>query len=357
MDGSLLSMSFLTPDFFPLDRAHSRRLAGFATSADYPALGLPPPVLQFPVQTPHRVASDLSKLEGLPLAQDDLFTTYLARKLTLLQQRADTLLLPEPPLGAGIWEEIWQRLGLHQATWTRALGLEPKFAPQLGAQVGLNNVDPTLDQLAWAQQLTLAMQEDWVLISPGGRFEAGSVCFPSGWVPSEKFNLSLAEIHGPVADGAALRKASEVLARAMLQKGPFQRYVWTLTRNHSLPRHPQHSEDLQAEHSQALYFRYERQTTLALPGSGRALFLIHVYVVPLETALMAEQMPLARDKNRLTMGANAIGSDGAGAAKRAGLRAERLSSLKSSLSSMSEAVIAYKGLGEIREQVLTMREN
>lgn len=306
-------MPFLTADLFPLRWGH---LAGRLSIADCPDLGLPEPLLHFPVQTPHRVASDLSKLEGLPLVRDNLFTTYLARKLDLLEQRRDAFLLPESPLSADVWEEIWRRLGLDRATFMQRLGLEPRFVESSAGQA--------IDQVAWAQQLTLAMQEDWVLMSPQGHFEAGSVCFPSGWAPSEKFNLTLAEIHSPVADGEALRKASEALTRAMLQKGPFQRFVWTLTRNSSLSRHPLYSEDLQADHAQALYFRYERQTTLALPGSGRALFLIRVHVVPLEAALAGEQS------------------------------ARRLISLKASLSSMSEAVIAYKGLGEIREQVLAM---
>jgi hypothetical protein len=316
IDGSPRSMSFLSADLFPLRWEHTRGLAGPAAPVKWPELALPEPMFHFPVQTPHRVAADLFKLDGLPLAQDSLFSTYLMRKLALLEKRRDALLLPEIPLGADVWREIWQRLGLDQAALLQALGLAPQF---ISSSAGAD-----IDQLAWAQQLTLAMQEDWVLISPQGRFEAGSVCFPSGWAPSEKFNLSLIEIHRPIADGEALRKASDALTRAMLQKGPFQRFVWTLARNSSLSRHPHHPGDLAAQDHQALYFRYERQTTLALPGSGRALFLIRVYVVPLEKVLSGE------------------------------LCAQRLLSLKASLSSMSEAVITYKCLGEIREQVLAM---
>jgi hypothetical protein len=315
-DGSPRSMSFLTADLFPLRWEHIQGLVGPGARVKWPELALPKPTLHFPVQSPHRVAADLSKLDGLPLVQDDLFTSYQMRKLELLERRSDALLLPENPLGADVWREIWQRLRLDQAAWIQALGLAPQFVS--------SSAGADLDQLAWAQQLTLAMQEDWVLISPQGRFEAGSVCFPSGWAPAAKFNLSLAEIHRPVADGEALRKASDALTRAMLQKGPFQRFVWTLARNSSLSRHPQHPEDLVAEHDQALYFRYERQCTLALPRSGRALFLIRVYVVPLHKVLSGD------------------------------LRAQRLLGLQASLSSMSAAVIAYKGLGEIREQVLAM---
>jgi hypothetical protein len=283
-------------------------------------LVLPSPELAFPVQAPYRVASDLSKLEGPALALDDLYQTYFNAKLKLLEQRPDSLLLPQTAIPTLVWEEIWLLLCLDQAASAQALGLDPAGLAQLGR----------------AQQLSLAMQEDWVLMSPEGHFEAGSVCFPSGWAPGEKFGLSLAAIHAPVADGEALRKASQALTRAMLQKGPFQRFVWTLTRNKNLARHPGYPTDLQAESDSALYFRYERQTTLALPRSGRALFLIRVYVVPLNVALAGKTGPPGQVEE---------------ADKQAN---ERLAMLKGSLSSMSEAVIAYKGLRDIREQVLAM---
>jgi hypothetical protein len=321
-------------------------------------LSLPEPELHFPVQAPYRVASDLSKLEGLPLARDSHFKAYIAAKLKLMAQRPDTLLLPQVALGENVWEEIWQQLGLDQDASVQALGLDPQFRASSAIPASLNAA--LLAQHSRAQQLSLAMQEDWVLISPQGLFEAGSVCFPSGWVPGEKFGLSLAEIHAPVADGEALRKASQALTRAMLQKGPFQRFVWTLARNKSLSRHPLFAEDIRAESAQALYFRYERQTTVSLPRSGRALFLIRIYVVPLDVALagpvyittkgMSKEMSKEMSKG-MTEGISEVIEECTTNPVEA---SERLATLKASLSSMSEAVIAYKGLGEIREQVLAL---
>jgi hypothetical protein len=279
----------------------------------------------FPVQVPYRVNSDLSKLEGSPLKADEKFPMYLAQKLSSLAGRPDSLLLPKQALDPQIWQEIgealWSQVKADQAESVKSLGFKTSVLND--TENDFRDSPPCSQQHAWAKRLTLSIQEDWVLVSPQGHFEAGSVCFPSAWVPSEKFRLPLAAIHAPVADGEALRKASQALVRAMLQKGPFQRFVWTLTRNGGLAKHPSYVEDLQAESDRALYFRSERQTTLALPKSGRALFLIRIYVEPLETILKS-------------------GPD-------------RLTLLQASLKSMSDAVIAYKGLLNIREQVLGMR--
>lgn len=114
--------------------------------------------------------------------------------------------------------------------------------------------------------------------------EASMVSFPSGWSPELKMGRSLADIHAPVADGQALRRASPSLSLAMLEKGPFVRYVWTLSEGPALDRRPGQvgaTVSLAPASLARLWFRCERQTTLALPGHSRALFLIRVYVAPL----------------------------------------------------------------------------
>jgi hypothetical protein len=326
-------LALFATNHFPDQGSHSRIEVLFNQKIDWAGLGLAAPRADFPVSAPYRVSSDLSKLEGRAIATDEHFEKYFNAKLSILQHRPDALLLPEKVLGASVWQEIWQCLGLDQATSSKVLGLlPPEHGDRATNETGLRADGLAAMQVESAQRLSLALQEDWVLVSPHGRFEAGSVCFPSGWAPSEKFGLTLAEIHAPVADGEALRKASEALARAMLHKGPFERFVWTLTRSASLSRHPAYPEDQAAESAEALYFRYERQTTLALPLSGRALFLIRVYVQPLEVALCA----------------------GATASNVSTFRKEKLRLLQASLSSMSDAVINYKGLSDIREQVLAM---
>jgi Protein of unknown function (DUF3445) len=189
-----------------------------------------------------------------------------------------------------------------------------------------------------AHTWALSMQEDFVLLrgvdgaaSSAQEIEAEAmmVNFPSGWQPQDKLGGTLTQIHQPVADGQALRQASAQLSQALSQKGPFQRYVWTLSDTARLNRHPgglqagTAREDTQLMQSPSalheIWFRCERQTSLALPQQRRVLFLIRVYVAPLA---QAADSPFKR------------------------------AALASALRSMSGEVLAYKNISKLREQVL-----
>ncbi len=185
--------------------------------------------------------------------------------------------------------------------------------------------------------LALSLQEDLVLMGwPGPGLTgdaaspdagqglvalAASVVFPSGWDPGERIGRPLRSIHGPVADGERLRLASTALSRAMVDKGPFVRHIWTLAPDGALARWPGAAASAPAVGGTLddLWFRCERQVTLPLPRVGASLFLIRVFLAPLI----------------------AVAAD-----------AERRARLVASLASMSDAVIAYKGLGALRERVL-----
>lgn len=200
--------------------------------------------------------------------------------------------------------------------------------------------------------LALNMQEDFVLMGAATGLtgaagdspdvlageaiaEAMVVSFPSGWSPPEKVGRSLTQIHAPVADGEALQRASRGLSLAMLEKGPFVRHVWTLSDGPELDRRPDstpgsgnstksmaaaaYREAVRPGSVDQLWFRCERQTTLALPALRRALFLIRVYRAPLPTAAHSPQ---------------------------------RRQQLVDALRSMSPAIIAYKNIGHARDIVL-----
>ncbi len=167
--------------------------------------------------------------------------------------------------------------------------------------------------------LALSIQEDLVLmaITPDGFVaEAMSVAFASGWDPLRKIGRTLFEIHGPVAEGEALRAASDNLARAMVGKGPFVRYVWTISDSDALARAPGHR--IAAESIDSLWFRCERQVTLPLVDFDRSLFLIRVFVAPLSA--------IACDEQRRALVARA-------------------------LESMGEELVRYKGLEAVRAMV------
>jgi Protein of unknown function (DUF3445) len=325
----LLNSSLFDPSKFPLDLKQGvdllrPRTDEIRATKTWHGLGLPKPSVLFPVDVPFRIAADLTKYLGAACLTDQTCGDYLYRKLEALALQSDSMLLPEEPVAAGVWEEIWSILGLNSAVFSKALGL---------GEVGdfWQQLSPLDRQRAFAQRLTLVMQEDWVLLDAQGVFVAGSVCFPSGWAPFSKFGQGLHQIHRPVADGDALRKASAALTRAMLEKGPFRRLVWTLSPSAALSRHP----GAPIASPEALHFRCEQQTTLALPKTRHALFLIRVQVTPLEESLAGGGLG-SRDRPPTA------------------LRAERLARLQAALLSMSDAVLDYKGLRDIRPQVLAM---
>lgn len=177
---------------------------------------------------------------------------------------------------------------------------------------------------ARAIDLRERLQDDWALLAPdtnGARAVCFAVATPSGWDPAEKIGLDFAAIHEPVPDAPSLTRAGATLARLLLREGPFRRHVWTLATSAQRSQHP---ADIAGEGSGTedapIQFRCERQTTVPLPASGFALFLIRVYVAPLQQVLAVD--PARREL------------------------------LAESLRSMSDGVVRYKRLEALRERVL-----
>ena len=130
-----------------------------------------------------------------------------------------------------------------------------------------------------------------------------------------------AEAPGPDYITEPVTQASLALSRAMVEKGPYVRYVWTLAQHASPARWP--GDPILRTEPRAdlsdLWLRAERQVTLPLPRAGASLFLIRVLLEPLVQA--------AADVSRRDR-------------------------LVASLRSMSESVVAYKHIAEARERVL-----
>jgi hypothetical protein len=122
-----------------------------------------------------------------------------------------------------------------------------------------------------------------IAIMHRGRLEAICFCFPSSWVPRERLGQSLAQIHAPVADGQALVRASGNLTERManLQQGPHKRYVWTLSSSKDLSQHPGKAKLGNPVSIEDLYFRLETQITAPLVHQESSLFLVKVETVPL----------------------------------------------------------------------------
>jgi len=174
--------------------------------------------------------------------------------------------------------------------------------------------------------LSLALHEDLAIVDgASASLPCMAVCLPSHWVPRDKVGRSFAEVHAPVADNATLLAAAEHLSRLVCGEQRWERFVWTVTPHGRHDQHPHRSptngwqpgspQDVAAQ----AHWRTEHQTFIPLPQLKQAVFTIRVEIEPL---------------------ARAIDSPG------------RAAALHAALASMSGAVLAYRGLAEVREPLL-----
>ena len=164
-----------------------------------------------------------------------------------------------------------------------------------------------LDNNLSLSELTTKFEEDFVIMHKG-KMEIVSVCFPSGWIPKEKLGKNLSDIHEPIADSEQLIKASDKLTDYMT-KQRIKRWVWTITTSKELSNFPDY-EKPELTRFEDLYFRVETQTTAPVDDKT-SLFFIKVDVLPLSQVW---------DKKILK-----------------------------SINSMTDNVLKYKGLEQIKE--------
>ncbi len=177
---------------------------------------------------------------------------------------------------------------------------------------------------AWRRPalLALAFAEDLAVVdATDGRIPWIAACLPSHWAPAEKVGRAFAEVHAPVADNALLLQAGAALMRLASGGERWERFVWNVTDQPRLNAHPAHQAPdrwAQTAVTQA-WFRSERQTFIPVPGLAQAVFTILVDVRPLAAALDSPA---------------------------------RAQALHDAIVSMSPAVLAYRGLADVREPLL-----
>ncbi len=205
-------------------------------------------------------------------------------------------------------------------------GFDP--APALAAirrQARAQGIAGALDE---GTPLELAFEEDFALLEgDGGTLPWLCVCTPSHWAPEDKLGLPLAAVHAPVADSALLQAASRSLAALATGGERWERWVWSISPSCRHDQHPHrhppaawpHTPD-PAAFAEGCWLRTERQTFFPVGGGTRqAVFTIRVQLRPLAQAV-----------------------DTAARARR----------LHDSLASMSDTVLAYKGLTAARHRLL-----
>lgn len=170
--------------------------------------------------------------------------------------------------------------------------------------------------------LSLAFAEDFAILDARDtRIAWLAVALPSHWAPEEKVGRTFAEVHAPVADNALLVHAAEALSRLVAGPQRWERFVWTVTPHARLHAHPQRvaADRWTGVGVGDAWWRTERQTFIPVPGQLQAVFTIKVELQPLAEAI---------DSPR------------------------RAARLHDALASMSPAVLDYRGLTPVRDELL-----
>lgn len=212
-----------------------------------------------------------------------------------------------------------------RADWNgRLSALRDEACPDVGACLAAL---PASQRVAGLLSLTL--HEDLAIVDGAtATLPWMAVCLPSHWAPRDKCGRSFASVHDPVADNAVLIAAGRHLMQLVCQPQRWERFVWTITTHDTHDQHPdRHARQPWASTTDAVAaqacWRTEHQTFVPLPALQQAVFTIHVEVRPL---------------------ALAIATPG------------RAAALHGALASMSEAVLAYRGLAEARASLLAWLE-
>ena len=172
--------------------------------------------------------------------------------------------------------------------------------------------EPFLDII----EMGLEIPDD-VIIMHKGKVEAAFVAMASSWNPKNVEGKTLTEVHQPVADNEHLIRASDGIWRSMVSGNSFHRYVWGISPLKSLSNHPRHKKP-EIKNLDDLYFRVEHERTLTV-DEDTAAFFIDVEVLPLKTVFH--------------------------------LKNEYRDLIKDSINSMSENLLAYKNLEEVKEMI------
>ena len=293
------------------------------------------------VTSPFRMQPGLRRIvSGTPqLTPSRLGSRALSEKLAVLTRHAERALVADPGFDPGpalaalcahAALEHPAAFGGGNGTWhAHALGCS-LHGDELRLD-GSTEIGACLQALParWrlAGLLALAFEQDFaVLDAATGRIPWLCVCLPSHWAPEDKVGRLFAEVHAPVADNATLLGASEALARLVTGPERWERFVWTISADPQLNQHPLRgprdgwpgdaSPDALA--AQAC-LRTEHQTFIPLPERRQAVFTIHVESRPLPEAVTT---------------------------------ADRARRLHDALASMSQSVLAYRGLTDAQPRLL-----
>lgn len=105
---------------------------------------------------------------------------------------------------------------------------------------------------------------------------SGHVCLPSSWDPSEKIGLSFDEMHAPVP--MSLKNSSKIV-KAIINSGPFERYLWSVVYEKKYDFHPSTNSKKFDKFNPEVYVKIERQITVGFPEENFCLFILRQYLI------------------------------------------------------------------------------
>ena len=233
--------------------------------------------------------------------------------------------------GPAPWQACWQ------APWLGWALDEDDQPHDIGT--GWPEIGTLLQQMPreWRRTalLSLAFAEDFaVLDGATGTLPWLAVALPSMWAPEDKVGRHFTAVHAPVADNQLIVDAAPQLIKLtttlVTQADRWERFVWTLTAHPRLHGHPRRVDPARwptglddDELAAQTWWRTERQTFIPVPAAAdaaqQAVFTILVNVTPLASAF-AQPAEAGR--------------------------------VHDALASMSDAVLAYRGLGAVRGGLL-----
>lgn len=188
----------------------------------------------------------------------------------------------------------------HEAALSWAESTLAREHPELGPMPA----SPVQSAAERWKQLALSVQEDLILVQRDvdhtDRILAYHVCFPSSWRPEAILGCDFRAIHAPVPGFADRDAMAKSLVGAMIERGPYIRFVWTVSADDHLDHHPDRGQ-ARPWHPGADrgWLRVERQVTVPLPTVSGAVFLIRTYLTAFD-ALEPEQLKtLARAVEQL----------------------------------------------------------
>ncbi len=246
---------------------------------------IPPPARYFPVGSqPYRMSAGLLPFGGY-LGNGDRDRLYFQRDSEAERYRAVKSTVPP-----GRYRVVDSDEPAHAAHAAVLAWMEETLRREHPAL--LSTEEQTYESIA------LSVQEDFAVIQrPVGERDRAIAVFvacPSGWRPESIAGFGFKQVHEPVPAFGESDAANDSMLTAMIERGPYGRFVWTISADDHLDHHPEQGRRESWAEDGSGWLRVERQVTVPFPSVDAALFLIRTYLYPFESLDPEQRQTLAR---------------------------------------------------------------